>query len=244
MKADPIFSNPKLASIYDYFDGERTDLENYLRLIDELKPNNIVDLGCGTGVLGIELAKRGYKVTGIDPAEASIDVAKAKNESERVGWKAGSAQDLEPNSTDLVVMTANVAQAIYDDNEWNNSLESIASALVDGGHLIFESRKPKSKAWLGWNKEKSFTSINVPGQGLVDGWVDLLDVQLPLVTFRWSYLFHEDGKLLTSDSTLIFRDIDKLKEDLEKHGFKIEEVGEAPDRYDQEYVITASINKK
>ena len=84
MKADPIFSNPKLASIYDYFDGERTDLENYLRLIDELKPNNIVDLGCGTGVLAIELAKRGYKVTGIDPAEASIDVAKAKNESERV----------------------------------------------------------------------------------------------------------------------------------------------------------------
>ena len=71
-----------------------------------------------------------------------------------------------------------------------------------------------------------------------------MDVQLPLVTFRWSYLFHEDGKLLTSDSTLIFRDIDKLKEDLEKHGFKIEEVGEAPDRYNQEYVITASINKK
>src|SRR6056297_1204078 len=39
----------------------------------------IIDVGCGTGRHAIELARRGYQVTGIDLSESMIKKAKIKN---------------------------------------------------------------------------------------------------------------------------------------------------------------------
>jgi hypothetical protein len=33
---DPIFADPRLAEIYDVFDGERSDLEVYAAIVEEL----------------------------------------------------------------------------------------------------------------------------------------------------------------------------------------------------------------
>ncbi len=42
------------------------------------KAIRILDMGCGTGRHSIELAKRGYKVVGIDLSESQLKQAKAK----------------------------------------------------------------------------------------------------------------------------------------------------------------------
>ena len=44
------------------------------------KNARILDIGCGTGRHSIELAKRGYMVTGIDFSEAQLDMARQKAE--------------------------------------------------------------------------------------------------------------------------------------------------------------------
>lgn len=40
----------------------------------------------------------------------------------------------------------------------------------------------------------------------MESWFDLIDVDGPLVTFRSTYVFTANGQVLTSDSTLRFRD--------------------------------------
>jgi len=55
-------------------------------IVDELNlsaPNRILDLGCGTGRHSIGLAKRGYKITGVDWSSGMLD--EAKRESMQAG---------------------------------------------------------------------------------------------------------------------------------------------------------------
>jgi hypothetical protein len=47
--ADAIFEEPRLAEIYDAIDGDRSDLNAYAALVDELGAHVVLDVGCGTG---------------------------------------------------------------------------------------------------------------------------------------------------------------------------------------------------
>src|SRR5947209_19815088 len=85
---DAIFAHPRLAPVYDAFDGPRDDLPAYLAIAQELPADRVLDVGCGTGSLAIALARAGRTVVAVDPAAASLDVARAKDkrsEERRVG---------------------------------------------------------------------------------------------------------------------------------------------------------------
>ena len=75
--------------------------------------------------------------------------------------------------------------------------------------------------------------------GAVESWVELLEADPPLVTFRWHYVFAADGHHLTSDSTLRFRERDEVESDLVAHGYRVREVRDAPDRPGKEFVFLA-----
>lgn len=119
---DAIFSHPRLAAIYDAFDGDRDDLGLYLDLADELQARSVLDVGCGTGCLALQLAASGRSVVAVDPAEASLRVAKAKPGADQVTWIQGGVSALPTLSLDLAVMTGNVAQVFLGDDEWAHAL--------------------------------------------------------------------------------------------------------------------------
>ncbi|KUN41066.1 hypothetical protein AQJ30_04065 [Streptomyces longwoodensis] len=177
--ADDGFGHPRLAAIYDPLDPDRSDLDAYLRMAEEFEARQDLDIGCGAGVFALLLADRGIDVIGIDPAQPSIDVARAKPGSERVRWICGDATALPPLQVDLATTTANVAQEIAD------------------------------------------------------------PVSRPLVTFRWTHVFGADGQVLTSDSTLRFRERDEVETDLVAHGYELQGVRDAPDRPGNEFVFLA-----
>ncbi|MEW2175006.1 class I SAM-dependent methyltransferase [Streptomyces sp. NPDC005406] len=237
--ADDCFAQPRLAALYDLLDPDRTDLAEYLRIAAEVGAHRVLDIGCGTGVFALLLAGRGVEVIGVDPALASLDIARAKPDGERVRWIHGDATSLPPMQVDLATMTANVAQAIADPHAWERTLRKTSEALRPGGRLVFETRDPAARAWEEWTRENSYRVTETPAAGPVESWVELVEVSGPLVTFRWTYGFRADGQVLMSDSTLRFREREEVERDLVAQGYVVEAVRDAPDRPGREFVFLA-----
>ncbi len=234
---DALFEHPRLAALYDPLDPDRSDLEMYARMAAELGARSVLDIGCGTGTFAVMLADRGLDVTGVDPAAASLEVAQRKPGAERVRWIHGDATTLPPLSVDLATMTGNVAQAIVDEVDWRGTLRGAHEALRSGGHLVFETRDPAREAWREWHDE-AHEIVEIDDVGRIEHWGELTDVSLPLVTFRWTFVF-PDGDVLTSYSTLRFRERDEVESALVDHGYVLEEVRDAPDRPGREFVFIA-----
>ncbi len=236
---DDIFECPRLVAIYDALDPDRSDLDVYAAIADELGARRVLDVGCGTGTFALMLADRGLEVTGVDPAGGSLAVARAKPGAEQVHWIHGDATALPPMQVDLVTMTANVAQAIVDPSDWEGTLRGAYDALRPGGHLVFETRDPAFRAWEEWNRAASYSSTEIEGVGAVESWVEVTDVSGPLVSFDSTVVFASDGEVLTSDSTLRFRGPDEVEAALVTHGYAVDEVRGAPDRPGREFVFFA-----
>ena len=58
------------------------------------------------------------------------------------------------------------------------------------------------------------------------------------MSFRWTYVF-PDGDVLTSDSTIRFRERGEIEDSLAAHGYALDEVRDAPDRPGRELVFLA-----
>lgn len=234
---DAAFDHPRLAALYDPLDPDRSDLDVWAEVVSELGVRVVLDVGCGTGTFACLLAGRGYDVIGLDPAAASLAVARSKTYADRVRWVLGDAAALgdEGAPVDLAVMTANVAQVFVADGAWLATLRSLHDVLRPGGRLAFETRDPAREAWREWTREHTHDVVEVEGES-IETWCDLLDVTGELVSFRWTYVFG-DGTRLTSDSTLRFRDRLVLEASLAEAGFEVVEVRDAPDRPGREWVF-------
>ena len=203
---EAIFDHPRVAAVYDALDPDRSDLDEYVRVVcDELRAESLLDIGCGTGTFALLLAARGLRVIGVDPAAASVAVARAKPGAEVVPWVVGAIEDLPPLQVDAATMTANVAQVFLDDDEWLITLRAARAALRPDGTLIFEARRPEDRAWERWTKDVSRQIVPVPGVGNVEDWVQVTGVDGEFVTFESPTIFHADGERIESTSTLRFR---------------------------------------
>jgi len=105
------------------------------------KSIRILDVGCGTGRHSIELAKRGYKVTGIDLSQCMLDKAmqNSKNIGVDVKFIKADARELKfEKEFDLVIMICEGGFALMETDEMNfKILESSSRALKKNGKFIF-----------------------------------------------------------------------------------------------------------
>ena len=237
---DAIFEEPRLADIYDLLDDpERPDLVPYMAMVKELGGTSVLDVGCGTGTFACLLAQAGVAVTGVDPAAASLAVARLKPFSERVHWVQGDAASALPVQVDLVTMTGNVAQVFVTETDWSATLRAAHAALGAGGRLVFEVRNPQKEAWRQWTKDQTYRNSNLPGVGPVETWTEVTEVEIPLVTFRQHFVFGGDGSEMVSTSVLCFRSQAQITESLAASSFVVQDVREAADRPGLELVFIA-----
>jgi 2-polyprenyl-6-hydroxyphenyl methylase/3-demethylubiquinone-9 3-methyltransferase len=88
--SDSIFPNETVGRaqgeyVYDSVKPSHTQAYLWLHVFAELDkvfqglaaPRRVFDLGCGNGALMNALASRGYDVTGVDPSESGVSLAKA-----------------------------------------------------------------------------------------------------------------------------------------------------------------------
>jgi SAM-dependent methyltransferase len=234
-----MFADPRLAAVYDTFDGDRDDLDAYAAMAEALGADRVLDIGCGTGTFACLLAGRGFEVTAVDPALASLQIARTKRFADRVTWIHGTASDVGDIQADFAVMTGNVAQVFLEDDDWLATLRAAHDALRSGGRLALEVRDPARRAWERWTPQATRRRRDVPGVGLVEAWTEVTDVALPMISFRHTYRFESEGAVLESDSTLRFRERFEIEAALRTVGFTVQEVRDAPDRAGLEFVFIA-----
>lgn len=235
--ADAHYEDPRLAAIYDAVESDRRDLDLYRGLVTETGARRVLDIGCGTGTLCCLLAMRGLDVVGLDPAAASLAVARRKPGADRVRWIHGEVAALPPLQVDLVTMTGNVAQVFLTEEAWAETLAAAHAALRPGGRLAFETREPERREWREWTPEHS--RIEIAGFEAAETWAEVTHVAEPFVSFRQHYVFASDGAELVSDSTLRFRSRDETELSLGRADFVVEDVRDAPDRPGSELVFLA-----
>ena len=100
----------------------------------------ILDIGCGTGRHDIELARRGYTVTGIDLSESMLNKARAnaKATGVQIDFQRANACQLKFNNEfDLVLSVCEGAFPLMETDEMNYQiLQNAARALKSGGKYI------------------------------------------------------------------------------------------------------------
>lgn len=105
-----------------------------------------LDLGCGTGNYTSLLEKMGLQLIGVDPSEAMLEKAKAKQTS--VTWLKGKAEHipLGPETVDGVL----ACLTIHHWNDLKKGFQEIHRVLKDDGNIVIFTTLPEQTAayWL------------------------------------------------------------------------------------------------
>jgi SAM-dependent methyltransferase len=129
--------------LYDPYLKERTPAEvDQLEALLRLRPPlRILDLPCGQGRHAIELARRGYQVTGVDLSAFMLQVAKERAISARVQvrWLQGDMREgLRDDHFDLVLNLFTSFGYFDDPVDDRRVLRAAATMLSPGGRVVLE----------------------------------------------------------------------------------------------------------
>jgi SAM-dependent methyltransferase len=220
----PEFTDPRQVVMYDavnsYEPGTQPDF--YLGVAEEVSATTIVDLGCGTGIVTLEFARRGYRMIGVDPSPLMLEVAAQKPGADSVQWVHGGAGQLGTPGADLAIMSGHVAQFILEDADWLQALAGVNKALRPGGYLAFESRDPRAGEWKRWTGRKRM--IRDSPYGPIESWTEVTHVEGDVVYAVGRRRLLRSNEELVSPFALRFRSEGLLSQSLASSGFSVESV--------------------
>jgi SAM-dependent methyltransferase len=103
-------------------------------LVQTYGPRSVLDAGCGTGRVAVELARRGVDVVGVDSDPDMIDAARAKSPGLR--WILADLAELAlPDRFEVVVLAGNVIPYVDADRR-AAAITACARHLAPGGVLV------------------------------------------------------------------------------------------------------------
>lgn len=212
------YEHSRLADIYDLDSPWSVDREFYLSLAGN-EPQDILDLGCGTGLICEAYAAKGHRVTGVDPAPAMLNVARHRPHGELITWVESSAQDYQSEDRfDLIIMTGHAFQTLLEDNDILDALRVMKKHLRPDGCIVFESRNPNIDWTKKWSQRKPHM---LPGNVVQATW-RFVGFSEDRMTFEWDYAFPDET--LTSRSVLRFISRKGIQEHLNQAGLRLDKV--------------------
>lgn len=119
---------------FDRLAASGVDVHGEADLVRTWAPGSVLDAGCGTGRVAIELARHGVQVVGVD-ADPSM-IATARRLGPAVRWVEASVVDLDlPDRFDVVLMAGNVPLFTPEGTQ-ADLVAGCARHLDDGGRLV------------------------------------------------------------------------------------------------------------
>ena len=117
------------------------DIHGEATFVEGLRPTTVLDAGCGTGRVAIELARRSIDVVGVDVDAVMLDVARAK--APELDWRLGDIGSItvggadadSPREFDVVVLAGNVMIFVRPGTE-AAVVANLARHVARGGVLV------------------------------------------------------------------------------------------------------------
>lgn len=141
------------------------------RLTDVAAGDHVVDVGCGPGAITRVAARLGARVTGVDPSNEMLNVARWTTRGITVDWKVGGAEALPVDDGD-----ADVVWAVATVHHWPDLAGGLAEVIrvlrPDGRFVAVEKRTQPGSSGLashGWTDAQAERfALDCTGAGLVD----------------------------------------------------------------------------
>ena len=119
------------------------------------KPELVLDLGCGTGRMTLELAKRGYDMTGIDYSPEMLGIARdeAENKGQDILWLCQDMREFELYGTvDATVCCLDCINHLENEYDLEKCLSLVHNYLIPDGIFVFDiNAKNKFENYYGNN---------------------------------------------------------------------------------------------
>ncbi len=218
---DLLYADPDLVQFYDWENPWRDSFTFFAGLCEGSE--RVLDLGCGTGLFAVELARRGHSVTGCDPAGAMLDVARRRPDGDRVHWVEADARSLALRGTfDTILMTGHAFQTLLSPADRAALFAVIARHLASGGHFFFDSRNPALREWEQWTADATRETLSHPAFGMVERWNDVaLDATSGIVTYGTHYRL-DDNRQLEAHSRIAFPPKTEIEALIEAAGLRVD----------------------
>ncbi|MCC5964088.1 MAG: methyltransferase domain-containing protein [Rhodobacteraceae bacterium] len=218
---DDHYKERALVDLYDSVNASRKDFGFYLDQLPD-PPARILDIGCGTGTFALQLAERGYSVTGVDPASEMLANARAKPGSDAVEWIIGFASDVPLGAPfDVAVMTGHAFQCLLQDDDIADLFRAVAARLDHGGSFWFETRNPGAQPWTRWTPEHAGPPFALSDGRRVQVVHRVLDVTGEYVCFEELYEISDQPGTVSTRSILRFPSLEKIRHLAQENGLEL-----------------------
>ncbi len=136
----------RLSRVYDI--DWRHAAEAYVpllaRLLGRAEERRVLDLGCGTGLLALELANWGHRVVGIDRSPSMIDVARRKAHGRSdIAFALGDIRRFDVGTGfDAAICTFDAINYVTEIAELRSMFRCVRDAIKDHGRFVFDFTTP------------------------------------------------------------------------------------------------------
>lgn len=201
------YFDTRVAEAYDQeTDGSQPvlvdDLPFYVQLAREAagRGQAVLELGCGTGRVTLQIAREGVEITGLDNATPMLDVARQKAEdATNPRWVQGNMAGFHLDQRfGLVIIPFRSFLLLLTVEEQKACLARIREHLVEGGRLALNIFNPSILAIADWLGDKQHRWLRKRPEPRRERWVsrDYRPVTQELNETRSDVLLSDEGAVI------------------------------------------------
>ncbi|MGH1492986.1 MAG: class I SAM-dependent methyltransferase [Acidimicrobiales bacterium] len=122
---------------WDQLEAQGKSVHDEADFIAALKGDLVLDAGCGTGRVAVELARRGHVVVGIDNDPDMLEYARRRTEPVR--WELGNLATFDlADRFDVVALAGNILNFVRSEQR-ASAVANLARHMNEGGLLVIGS---------------------------------------------------------------------------------------------------------